>query len=195
MCNDKAFISEWRRVYNTGKSILRSTVQAPNHQKGAMNTPVTRLRLGISACLLGQSTRYDGGHKLDAFLRDTLGAQFELVPLCPEVEAGFGVPREAMRLGGDAPDVRLVTRRTRRDMTEKMESWAERRVTELEKEKLAGFIFKSRSPSCAVHGGAVGLFARAFMERFPQLPVEEDERLHDDALRAAFLGKLLAAGR
>jgi len=196
-------------VYNARDGVNRTDglgVQRPT-MKGIANMARARPRLGISACLLGQPTRYDGGDKLDAFLRDTLGRQFELVPICPEVEAGLGVPREPMRLEGEAQRPRLVTRQTRRDLTETMETWARRRVVELEKEHLAGFIFKARSPSCGMAGVelwvgsgaprriAIGLFARAFMEHCPQLPVEEDERLHDAALRAAFVEKALAAGR
>ena len=176
-----------------------------------MKAALPTIRLGISACLMGRPTRYDGGHRLDVLLRDAFGGRFEFFPLCPEAEAGFGVPREPMRLEGDPQRPRLMTRRTRRDLTEAMESWARSRVVELEKEKLAGFIFKARSPCCGVHGcGAVGtqnfpsesivspscaagLFARAFMEHFPRVPVEEDERLHDDAIREAFIKKACAA--
>ncbi len=62
-----------------------------------------KIRLGISACLLGEKVRYDGGHKLDRFLTETLGEYVEYLPVCPEVECGMGVPREAMRLEG-APE-------------------------------------------------------------------------------------------
>lgn len=155
-----------------------------------------RLRLGVSACLLGRPTRYDGGHKLDAVLRDALAERFELVPICPEAEAGLGVPREPMRLEGDPEHPRLIARQTRRDLTDVLESWARRRVAALETERLAGFVLKARSPSCGVHCGGetqfTGLFARAVMERFPHLPVEDDERLHDDAARAEFIRRVIS---
>lgn len=146
-------------------------------------------------------TRYDGGHRLDKFLLDALGGQFDFLPVCPEAEAWFGVPRETVKLEGNPEHPQMITSVTRRNLTEAMESWIRKRLAQLEKEKLAGFIFKARSPSCGLYGTNVGvksagLFARAFMERFPGVPVEEDERLRDDAARAAFVARALSvAGR
>ncbi len=166
-----------------------------------------RIRVGVSSCLLGAEVRYDGGHKLDRFLRDTLGRYVEYVPVCPEVECGLPVPRPAMRLVGNPEDPRLVTIRGGVDHTERMRSWASRRVRELAGEGLCGFIFKRGSPSSGlarvkVYGepGAspqlgVGLFARAFREHFPLLPVEEEGRLHDPALRENFIERLFALRR
>ena len=167
-----------------------------------------RIRLGISACLLGQNVRYDGGHKLDRYLTDTLGQYVEYVPVCPEVECGLGVPRESMRLVGDPQSPRLVTVRSGQDLTERMLIWARGRVKELEKEGLCGFIFKSDSPSSGMErvkiysgkgGGAaktgVGLFAREFIQHFPLLPVEEEGRLHDPGLRENFLERLFTMQR
>ena len=159
----------------------------------------SKIKLGISACLLGENVRYDGGHKLDRFLRDTLGQYVEYVPVCPETECGLGVPREAMRLVGDAAAPRLVTIKTKRDLTDRMVSWAENRVSELEKEDLCGFIFKSRSPSSGMERVKVynekgmpsmkgrGIFAGVFMDRFPLIPAEEEGRLHDPKLRENFI--------
>ena len=132
-----------------------------------------KIKLGISSCLLGEKVRYDGGHKLDYYLKDTLGQFVEWTPVCPEVECGLSVPREAMRLTGTPDALRLVTRRTGIDYTEKMQQWAQGRLGELEKEDLCGFIFKSRSPSSGMRGvkvynpsgipstSGVGIFARA----------------------------------
>jgi uncharacterized protein YbgA (DUF1722 family)/uncharacterized protein YbbK (DUF523 family) len=159
----------------------------------------TKIKLGISACLVGEKVRYDGGHKHHRYLTDTLGRYVEYVPVCPEQEAGFGVPREAMQLEGDPDAPRLVTRRTKRDLTKRMLAWAKKRVLELEAQDLSGFIFKSRSPSSGMEGVAVynkkgmpvkkgiGLFARAFKEHFPLLPVEDEGRLHDPKLRENFI--------
>ena len=108
------------------------------------------VRLGISSCLLGEKVRYDGGHKLDPFLKDTLGVYVEYVPVCPEEECGLGTPREPMKLVGDPSSPRLVTRNTGIDVTERILEWAGKRTGELENEDLSGFIFKSRSPSCGV---------------------------------------------
>jgi uncharacterized protein YbgA (DUF1722 family)/uncharacterized protein YbbK (DUF523 family) len=166
-----------------------------------------RIRLGISSCLLGNAVRYDGGHKLDRFLTETLEQYVEFVPVCPEVECGMPIPREAMHLEGDPEAPRLVTIKTGIDKTDRMVHWAEKRVVELGKEKLMGFIFKSDSPSSgmervkvyneknmAVRKG-VGIFARIFMEHFPLLPVEEEGRLHDPSLRENFIERVFALAR
>ena len=165
------------------------------------------IRIGISTCLLGENVRFDGGHKHDRFLTDTLGQYVEYVPVCPEVECGLGIPREAMRLVGNPASPRLVTTHTSRDMTDRMLSWAGGRVVELEKEELGGFIFKSGSPSSGMERvrvyndkgmpslQGVGLFARAFMEHFPVLPVEEEGRLNDPLLRENFIERIFALKR
>jgi uncharacterized protein YbbK (DUF523 family) len=161
-----------------------------------------RIRLGISSCLLGERVRYDGGHKHDAYLTDTLGPFVQWVPVCPEVECGLSVPREAMHLEGDLASPRLVTIRTHVDQTERMLSWARRRVEELAAGGLSGFVFKANSPSCGreyipvydargmAQESGVGLFARLFMERFPLLPVEDEKRLHNAVLRANFIERI-----
>lgn len=161
-----------------------------------------KIKIGISSCLLGEKVRYDGGHKLDRFLRDTLGQYVEYVPVCPEAECGLGIPREALRLIGDPASPRLVTSRTNRDHTDKMNEWAKERLKGLEKENLCGFIFKSKSPSSGMERvkvyndkgmpaqQGVGLFARAFMEQFPLIPVEEEGRLHDPKLRENFIERI-----
>lgn len=159
----------------------------------------TKLKLGVSACLLGENVRYDGGHKLDRFIRDTLGRYVEFVPVCPEVETGMPIPREALRLVGDPEAPRLVTNKTGVDWTDRMIEWAEKRVRELEKEDLCGFIFKSNSPSSGMervrvytdkgmpHKVGVGVFARVFKDHFPLMPVEDDGRLNDPKLRETFI--------
>jgi uncharacterized protein YbgA (DUF1722 family)/uncharacterized protein YbbK (DUF523 family) len=168
-----------------------------------------KIRLGISACLLGEPVRFDGGHKLDRFITDTLGNYVEFVPVCPEAECGLGVPREAMRLVGDPEAPGLLTVRTKVDLTERLQTWARKRVVELEQEDLRGFIFKSRSPSSgmervkvypeAASGSpvtqGVGMFARIFMKHFPLLPVEEEGRLHDPVLRENFIERLFVLQR
>ncbi len=175
-----------------------------------------KIRIGISACLLGENVRYDGGHQLDRYLRDTLGQYVEYVPVCPEVEMGLPTPREALRLVEREDGPHLVFARSGGDVTGPMLDWAGKRVRELEKEELCGFIFKARSPSSGMervklydHNGVprkegVGLFARTFMEHFPLVPVEEDGRMHDARLRENFIEciftfsrwrRLLAGGR
>jgi uncharacterized protein YbgA (DUF1722 family)/uncharacterized protein YbbK (DUF523 family) len=166
-----------------------------------------KIRLGISTCLLGKAVRYDGGHKLDRFITETLGRYVEYVPVCPEVECGMPVPRESMHLEGDPESPRLITTKTGIDKTGQMMSWAKMRVVELEKDNLMGFIFKSDSPSSGMERvkvyseknmaarKGIGLFARAFMEHFPLLPVEEEGRLHDPVLRENFIERVFALAR
>ncbi len=165
-------------------------------------TITSPLRIGISQCLLGDHVRYDGGHKRDALLADTLSQHVEWVPVCPEVEAGFGVPREAMRLEGTAASPRLVTITTVVDHTASMQQFSARRLYELERLDLSGYVFKARSPSCGIGRvpvmsaqgietpEGVGLFAQALMEHFPLLPVEDEDRLHDPQILKDFLKRV-----
>lgn len=160
------------------------------------------IKLGISACLLGAEVRYDGGHSCDRFITGTLGQYLEFVPVCPEAECGLGVPREPMRLEGGPEAPRLLTVRTRQDLTRRLVSWAAAKVEELAQEDPAGFIFKSKSPSCGparvkifndrggIAGLGAGLFAQACVERFPLLPVTDEVRLHDPEFRENFIERL-----
>ncbi|MBH0196112.1 MAG: DUF523 and DUF1722 domain-containing protein [Nitrospira sp.] len=165
------------------------------------------LRLGISRCLLGDEVRFDGGHKRDHFLTDVLGPYVEWVPVCPEVEAGLGTPREAMRLVGNPHRPRLMTITSKHDHTEAMESMVDVRLDSLRKLDLSGFVFKRGSPSCGVervrvytvqgmpsHSG-VGIFAKAFIEQFPLIPVEEEGRLSDPSLRENFIERVFCYRR
>ncbi|MEJ2164630.1 MAG: DUF523 and DUF1722 domain-containing protein [Desulfobacterales bacterium] len=166
-----------------------------------------RLKLGISSCLLGQEVRWNGGHKLDKYLAYTLGQFVEFVPVCPEVEAGFGVPRESFRLVGDADHPRLITFKSKIDHTDRMMGWAAKRVRKLEEEDLCGFIFKSDSPSSGMirvkvyndkgmpHKVGIGIFARAFMEHFPLIPAEDDGRLNDPLIRENFILQIFTLKR
>jgi len=166
-----------------------------------------KIRIGISACLLGESVRYDGGHSHDRFLTDTLGRYVDYIPVCPEVECGLPVPREAMHLEGDPLSPRLMTIHSRQNITDRMQGWAKKRAIELEKDDLCGFIFKSKSPSSGMERVKVynekgvplkkgtGMFARAFMEHFPLLPVEDEGRLHDPALRENFIERIFTLKR
>jgi uncharacterized protein YbgA (DUF1722 family)/uncharacterized protein YbbK (DUF523 family) len=165
------------------------------------------IQVGISSCLLGQEVRFDGGHKRDRYLTDTLGAFFEWVPVCPEVEMGLGTPRETLRLIGDASAHRLVFGKTRSDQTDGMQAWSRVRLGQLARVDLCGYILKSDSPSCGmervrVYGESgvpsktgVGIFARALLDRFPLLPVEEEGRLHDLPLRENFVERVFAYRR
>jgi uncharacterized protein YbgA (DUF1722 family)/uncharacterized protein YbbK (DUF523 family) len=151
---------------------------------------------------MGESVRYDGGHKRDRFLINTLGEFVEWVPVCPEVEIGLSIPREAMRLVGHPENPRLVTIKTGKDYTERMQTWARERLEALAEEDLHGFVFKSRSPSSGLYRVKVydshgmpsrvgtGIFAREVVRRFPLLPLEEEGRLHDMGLRENFIERI-----
>lgn len=161
------------------------------------------IAVGVSSCLLGEPVRYDGGHKHDHYVTDTLGRFFRFVPVCPEVGCGLPVPREAMRLEGDPATPRLVTNRTGVDLTERMLEYCRITVRDLEKEDLCGFIFKKNSPSSGlfrvkVYQGGMpaksgrGLFAAAIVGHFPLLPVEEEGRLYDMGIRENFIERVFA---
>jgi uncharacterized protein YbgA (DUF1722 family)/uncharacterized protein YbbK (DUF523 family) len=166
-----------------------------------------KFKIGISSCLLGNEVRWNSGHKLDRYLTDTLGKFVEYVPVCPEVEAGFGVPRESFRLVGDPQKPRLITFKSKTDHTDRMLTWARKRVAELEREDLCGFIFKSDSPSSGMvrvkvytekgmpQKKGIGMFAREFMNHFPLIPVEDDGRLHDPLIRENFILQIFTLKR
>lgn len=165
------------------------------------------VRIGVSSCLLGHEVRYDGGHKRSRFVADVLAAHFELVAVCPEVEAGLGLPRPAMRLVQEGDLVRVREVESGRDHTRALESHAKRRVAELRCMDLCGYVLKSGSPSCGmervkVHreNGTVtqdgrGVFAAVLRAALPLLPVEEEARLEDASLRERFIERVFAYRR
>jgi len=165
------------------------------------------IRIGVSACLLGEKVRFDGGHKRDPYLVESFGRYVEWVPVCPEVELGLGTPRETLRLVRISSGIRMIMPRTGADHTEAMRAYAARRVGELAKENLSGYILKKDSPSCGMervrvfdaHGvpakSGRGLFAEALLQHFPNLPVEEEGRLTDPRLRENFVERVFAYAR
>lgn len=165
------------------------------------------IRVGISSCLLGEEVRYDGGHQKDAYITGVLARHFTWVPVCPELEVGMGVPREPIRLVGDAAAPRLLGVTSGTDHTERMDAFARRRVEELRRRELSGYILKRGSPSCGLervklYAGdgppartGTGLFARALTDALPLLPVEEEGRLNDAKLRDNFITRVFAYRR
>lgn len=173
-----------------------------------------RPRVGISACLLGAPVRYDAGHKRDPILLEAIGPYVEWVPVCPEAEAGFGTPRDPMRLvrtqalhgRGErivGEDVALVVIRTGADVTDRLRRYAGAKLEALARLDLSGYILKADSPSCGMEGVKIytadafepagrGLFARALMAQLPTLPVEDERRLGEPRVRADFLERVFA---
>ncbi len=172
-----------------------------------MSAEPPKVRIGISACLLGEEVRYNGGHKRDAFLTDTFGRYVEWVPVCPEVELGMGTPRPPIRLERIGGERRLIMPSTGGDYTDAMREYAERRVAELACLDLDGYVLKKDSPSCGMervkvyHGNGApskdgrGLFADVLLTRLPDLPVEEEGRLNDPALRESFISRVFVHHR
>jgi len=188
----------------TAESSDAGPAEAGPHDRETIRDRGT-IRIGISACLLGQEVRYDGGHKHAGLLLDAFGTSVEWVAVCPEVEAGFGTPREPVQLSRGDDAIRLVTVTTRRDLTAPMDEFVRRRLPELRLEELSGYILKANSPSCGPrevkvfdgHGGTVvdsgrGLFADALIREFPQLPVEDEGRLADPRLLEEFVRRVFA---
>ncbi len=167
----------------------------------------TSILIGISSCLLGEKVRYDAGHKQDRYITDVLGRFFEFVPVCPEIEVGMGVPREAVRLVGNPANPRMIGVRSGKDWSNRMLRFAEWRVEQKDLISLSGYILKSKSPSCGMERVNVyvepnriaktgtGLFAASLSARFPDLPIEEEGRLADSAIRENFIERVFAYNR
>ena len=178
-------------------------VPGTDSTSAAAESPV---RIGVSACLLGEEVRFDGGHKRDTFLTKVLGPHVEFVPVCPEVEMGLGTPRETLRLVRQGSSVRMITTRTAIDHTDGMNAWSAKRLAELERENLSGYVLKKDSPSCGMervktYGDGMpardgrGIFADALLRYMPLLPVEEEGRLTDPTLRENFIERVFAYRR
>ena len=155
---------------------------------------VTRPRVGVSSCLLGEEVRFNGGHKRFRFLTDELAPYVDWVPYCPEIEIGLGTPREPIQVTADG---RLVNRSGTADHTASMAALPL-------PAGIDGYVFKAKSPSCGVRGipryGASGvygpgLYAERVIAQFPLLAVEDEGRLNDAGLRAAFVERVFAAAR
>jgi len=168
-----------------------------------------RPRIAVSACLAGERVRYDAGHKRDDVVADILARDFDIVTVCPEVETGMGVPREPVELvrAQTGKDLRMIGVTTRTDHTVAMLGYAARRISVLQQLGIAGFVLKSRSPSCGLTGVRTldgsggegptgsGLFAGELLRRMPLLPVEDEERLADPDVRSDFVRRVRAYHR
>jgi uncharacterized protein YbgA (DUF1722 family)/uncharacterized protein YbbK (DUF523 family) len=170
-----------------------------------MATPALhKPKLGISACLLGAEVRFNGGHKESHLCTRALTEYFEFVPACPEVAIGMGIPREPIRLVGDAENPQALGSVNRElNVTQALADYGVQMAAELG--DISGYIFMQKSPSCGlervkvyrengapVDGGGRGIYAQAFCVRHPNLPVEEDGRLNDPVLRENFITRVFA---
>jgi uncharacterized protein YbbK (DUF523 family) len=163
--------------------------------------------IGVSACLLGERVRYDGGHKRNAFLLEELASHVRFVPVCPEVGIGLGVPRETIRLVRRGDRVRLLGS-AGADHTDAMRRWAGTVMGELREQDLSGFVLKKGSPSCGLERVRVwdegvqrpsrlarGVFAQTLVDAMPGLAIEEEGRLNDPGLREHFVDRIFAHAR
>jgi uncharacterized protein YbgA (DUF1722 family)/uncharacterized protein YbbK (DUF523 family) len=173
----------------------------------ATRNPESKIKVGVSSCLLGEKVRWNGDHKQDLLVKGLLGQFFEWVPTCPEVEIGMGIPRETVQLTGNPGAPRMVGNKTGTDWTSRMNRYSKKRSAELAKMDLCGYIFKNRSPSCGIErikvygddGNATpngrGLFAESFMQQCTLVPVEDEGRLHDARIRENFITRVFAYHR
>ncbi|WP_448682876.1 YbgA family protein [Pseudomonas nicosulfuronedens] len=169
-----------------------------------MPNATSRPKLGISACLLGEPVRYNGGHKASRLCLDVLSRHFDFVPVCPEVAIGLSVPRPTLRLVGDHSDPRaLIQRDGERDVSDALRDFGQQQAQRLS--DICGYIFMQQSPSCGLQRvklyrfdgqlrppGVRGLYAEAFCTARPELPVEEEGRLNDAVIRENFLTRVFA---
>ena len=166
----------------------------------------SRIRLGISSCLLGQKVRYDGNHKHDSYLTGTFGRFFEWVPVCPEIAIGLGVPRPPIRLTGSPAAPRAVGVKDESiDVTDRLAAYGRKQARALD--DISGYIFKSKSPSCGMERVKVyqssgapaangrGVYADAFLSARPWLPAEEEGRLSNPRLRENFIERVFVYHR
>jgi len=173
----------------------------------AIRNPASKIKVGVSSCLLGEKVRWDGNHKQDSVVKNQLGRIFEWVPTCPEVEIGMGIPRESVHLTGSSKSPRMVGTTTATDWTQRMNRYSKKRSAELAKMNVCGYIFKSKSPSCGIarikiliNNGKTqskgrGLFAELFIQQYPLVPVEDEDRLHDARVRENFITRVFAYHR
>lgn len=166
------------------------------------------IKIGVSSCLIGEKVRWNGDHKQDRYVRQILGNYFEYIPVCPEMEVGMGVPRETVALYGTPEAPKMISKTSKIDWTERMNRYVKDRINKLAHDDLSGYIFKSKSPSCGIarvpvfsetdpskarHRG--GMFAHAFMNEFPLVPIEDEGRLNDAKIRENFIVRVFSFNR
>jgi len=164
---------------------------------------VSGIPVGISTCLMGKEVRHDGGHKHSRYCTQVLAKHFEFRSVCPELEAGLGVPRPAIHLRQHDDGIHLVENKGTKDHTDAMQAFIQQVLPSLA--ELRGYILMAKSPSCGMErikihtaDGAFmnrdgrGMFADALIKAYPLMPVEEEGRLNDDLLRENFIERVFA---
>ncbi|KDE38474.1 hypothetical protein ADINL_2929 [Nitrincola lacisaponensis] len=162
-----------------------------------------QIQIGISACLLGEQVRFDGGHKQSRYCLDELSRVFHYRPVCPEVAIGLGIPRKTIRLVNQQGDIRVKATDNSFDVTDQLADFSARQAQAMD--FISGYIVCAKSPSCGMERvklydsetgysekAGVGLFTQTLMKTWPLLPVEEDGRLHDLVLRENFITRVFA---
>ena len=163
---------------------------------------VNQIKVGISACVLGENVRFDSGHKLNRFVVDELTDHFSFVPVCPEVGIGMPIPRPAIRLVSDQERIALVEGKDQsKDYTHAMQTFSRNKVQALSQSNLCGYVVCAKSPTCGMERvkvyknnradkEGVGLFTQELIRQMPWLPIEEDGRLNDPCLRENFISRV-----
>ncbi len=167
-----------------------------------------KIKIGVSSCLIGEKVRWNGDHKQNRYVKETLCKYFEYVPVCPEVEVGMGIPRKTVALYGKPEKPKMISKKNKTDWTGRMNRYAKGRIKELAEEDLCGYIFKSKSPSCGLARIPVydesdsskarhrsGLFAAAFIKANPLVPTEDEGRLTDPRFRENFIVRVFSFAR
>lgn len=166
----------------------------------------SKIKIGVSSCLLGEEVRFDGRHKLNTFIKEVLGQYFEFLPLCPEVGSGMGIPREPIRLvRTDGRELKVIGLNSATDYTAKLDTFNRSCMTEFA--RLRGYLLKSKSPSCGLKGVAIytqkgrsegsgsGVFAAMLSKKYPLLPVAEEQSLRDRHVRKNFFERVIVYDR
>ena len=165
----------------------------------------SKIKIGVSSCLLGEKVRWNGDHKQNHYVRGILANYLEYVSICPEIEVGMGVPRETVALYGNPEKSQMISKKTQVDWTSPMKNYIKNCLKSLAHDDLCGYIFKSKSPSCGLgripvysefgsnkvrHGS--GMFAQAFTKAFPLIPKEDEGRLNDPKIRDNFIVRVFS---
>ena len=161
------------------------------------------IKIGISACLIGQKVRFDASNKPSRFCIDELGEHVQFESFCPEVAIGLPIPRPTIRLIKKDDLITVARPDGSGDVTEALHAYG-KKVAEMTKH-LSGYVFCAKSPSCgmervkiyspegnALTSEGIGAFAKEIMEANPLLPCEENGRLNDMHIRENFVARIYA---